>query len=68
MGEEGQKSLGASRETRRLDVSGIASGQTARVTLPAFRHDVHTFRRLGVEPTRVRTFWMLGFQRRLVRT
>ena len=27
----------------------------ARVTLPALIHDVHTFRRLGVEPTTART-------------
>ena len=39
----------------------------ARVTLPALMHEVHTFRRLGVEPTTARTRWMLGFQRRLVR-
>ena len=39
----------------------------ARVTLPALMHEVHTFIRLGVAPTRVRTRWMLGFQRRLVR-
>jgi len=35
--------------------------------LPAFRHEAQTFWRLGVLPTRVRTRWMLGFQRRLVR-
>lgn len=39
----------------------------ARVTLPALMHDVHTFMRLGVDPTTARTRWMLGFQRRLVR-
>ena len=39
----------------------------ARVTLPALMHEVHTFSRLGVAPTRVRTRWMFGFQRRLVR-
>ena len=39
----------------------------ARVTLPALMHDVHTFMRLGVEPTTARTRWMLGFQRRFVR-
>ena len=38
-----------------------------RVTLPAFRQDAHTFCRFGVLPTRVRTRWMFGFQRRLVR-
>ena len=37
------------------------------MTLPALMHEVHTFRRLGVEPTTARTRWMLGFQRRLVR-
>ena len=40
----------------------------ARVTLPALMHEVHTFIRLGVAPTRVRTRWMFGFQRRFVRT
>jgi len=29
---------------------------------------VHTLRRLGVPLVTVRTFWMFGFQRRLVRT
>src|SRR5580765_2480370 len=40
------------------------------VTLPALRHEVQTLSRLGVtpaSPTRARTRWMLGFQRRLVR-
>ncbi len=37
------------------------------MTLPARRQDVHTFSRLGVPSTRARTFWMLGFHRRLVR-
>jgi hypothetical protein len=36
--------------------------------LPALMHDVHTFIRLVVPPPAgVRTVWMLGFQRRLVR-
>ena len=39
-----------------------------RVTLPALMQEVHTFRRFGVLPTMARTVWMLGFQRRLVRT
>ncbi len=39
----------------------------ARVTLPARMHDVHTFSFLGVRPTRARTVWILGFQRRGVR-
>ena len=38
-----------------------------RVTLPALRHEVHTFRRLGVPATTARTRWMFGFQRRLFR-
>lgn len=37
------------------------------MTLPAFRQDVHTLRRLGVRPMSARTVWMLGFQRRDVR-
>lgn len=43
------------------------ASQTARVTFPAFRQEVHTFRRFGVPPVTVRTFWMFGFQRRFVR-
>ena len=42
-------------------------GDQARVTLPALMHEVHTFSRLGVAPMSVRTRWMFGFQRRLVR-
>ena len=37
------------------------------MTLPAFRHEVHTLSRLGVAAPDARTRWMLGFQRRLVR-
>ena len=36
-------------------------------TLPERRQPVHTFMRTGVAPTRARTRWMFGFQRRLVR-
>ena len=44
----------------------VRSGQ--RATLPALRHEVQTLIRFGVTPsTSVRTRWMLGFQRRLVR-
>lgn len=39
--------------------------RTALVTLPDFRHPVQAEIRLGVPPTRARTRWMLGFQRRL---
>jgi hypothetical protein len=42
--------------------------QTARVTLSALRHEVHTFTRFGAPLTSARTRWMFGFQRRLVRT
>jgi hypothetical protein len=42
-------------------------GQAVRCALPAFRHDVQTVIRLGVPATTVRTRWMFGFQRRLVR-
>jgi hypothetical protein len=45
-----------------------AGADQPRVTLPALRQEVHTLTRLGVPPTSVRTRWMLGFQRRLVRT
>jgi hypothetical protein len=41
------------------------SGQ--RGTLPAFRHEVQTFSRFGVPLTTVRTRWMFGLNRRLVR-
>src|SRR4051794_808137 len=37
-----------------------------RVTLPAFRHPVHTLSRLRVPSTVARTRWMLGSKRRLV--
>ena len=37
------------------------------VTLPARMQDVQTCSRLGYPSTMARTFWMLGFQRRLVR-
>src|SRR5439155_23870486 len=44
-----------------------AAGQP-RVTLPAFRQDVHTFIRLRCEmPILACTVWMFGFHRRLVR-
>lgn len=36
------------------------------MTLPAFRQEVHTFRRFGAPATTARTRWMFGFQRRLV--
>jgi hypothetical protein len=36
-------------------------------TLPAFRQDVQTYIRLGVPLTTVRTRWMFGLKRRLVR-
>ena len=39
----------------------------ALTTLPAFRHEVQTFTRLGEPLTIARTRWMFGFQRRLVR-
>src|SRR3954470_6043750 len=46
----------------------IPSADQARVTLPALMQEVHTFIRLVVPPPAgVRTVWMLGFQRRLVR-
>jgi len=37
------------------------------VTLPERKQPVQTFMRTGVAPTRARTRWMFGFQRRLVR-
>ena len=37
------------------------------MTLPAFRHDVHTFKRFGVPETTARTRWMFGLKRRFVR-
>lgn len=39
----------------------------ARATLPALMQDVQAFTRLGVPFWTVRTDWMFGFQRRLVR-
>ncbi len=38
------------------------------VTLPAFRQRVQTYSLLGVEPTRIRTFWRFGSKRRRVAT
>ena len=38
----------------------------ARVTLPALRHEVQTFSRLGVPDSTTRMRWMFGFHRRLV--
>ena len=38
------------------------------VTRPALMQLVQTWSRLGEPFTRARTFWMFGFQRRLVRT
>ena len=43
------------------------SSQTLRVTLPAFTHEAQARTRVGVPSTTVRTVWMFGFQRRLVR-
>jgi hypothetical protein len=37
------------------------------VTLPARMQEVHTESRRGEPFTMARTFWMFGFQRRLVR-
>ena len=42
--------------------------ETTRLTFPAFRHLVHTFCRFGVPlASVVRTRWMFGLNRRLVR-
>ena len=42
--------------------------QGAFSTLPAFRHRVHTYTRLGAPPTMIRTFCRFGSNRRLVAT
>jgi hypothetical protein len=42
-------------------------GVGQRGTLPAFRHEVQTLSRFGVPLTTVRTRWMFGLKRRLVR-
>ncbi|KUG51609.1 hypothetical protein AVL62_09845 [Serinicoccus chungangensis] len=47
--------------------SRACRGGGQRVTLPAFRQEVQTLSRFEVPPMVVRTRWMLGFQRRLVR-
>ncbi len=44
-----------------------SSDESQRLTLPAFRQEVHTLMRCGVPPMVVRTRWMFGFQRRFVR-
>jgi hypothetical protein len=42
-----------------------AGSTQPRVTLPAFKHEVHTFIRLRCEmPIFACTVWMFGFQRR----
>ena len=51
----------------RANPSGETRVDQARVTLPARMHEVHTFSFFGVRPTRARTVWILGFQRRGVR-
>src|SRR5207253_4646924 len=43
-----------------LGLVGGGRAQTARVTLPAFRHLAHTFSRRGAPFTRARTRWMFG--------
>lgn len=43
-----------------------APSPAQRATLPAFRHEVQTLRRLAVPLTVARTRWMLGFHRRFV--
>lgn len=48
--------------------SGIATAQAAFVTLPAFKHLVQTYTRLGALPTMIRTFCRFGSKRRLVAT
>lgn len=63
-GEEAKKRLPSS-VGRRFEEP--AAQEAWRTTLPALMHEVQAFTRLGVPPTRVRTVWMLGFQRRRVR-
>lgn len=46
---------------------GVRSQALSFSTLPDFRHEVHTFRRLAVPLITVRTDWIFGFQRREVR-
>ena len=44
------------------------SAYRALVTLPAFRHRVHTYTRRGVPPSSIRTRWRFGSNRRFVAT
>ena len=44
-----------------------AAFQPALTILPDLMQPVQTFRRVGVLPTKARTFWIFGFQRRFVR-
>ena len=47
--------------------AGLRPQRGALVIFPERMQEVQTESRLGLEPTMARTFWMLGFQRRLVR-
>ena len=58
---------GPERRVRGDRVAVYAARCGIRVTLPALMHDVQTCSRRGVPSTRARTFWMFGFQRRLLR-
>jgi hypothetical protein len=49
------------------DQRAVGAGEPALTTLPALMHPVQTARRFGLPLTIARIFWMLGFQRRLVR-
>ena len=46
----------------------LRAAQGAFMTLPAFRHRVHTYTRRGAPASRIRTFCRLGSKRRLVAT
>ena len=56
---------GSAQPVQALEGRLLETGQ--RGTLPAFRHEVQTFSRFGVPLTTVRTRWMFGLKRRLVR-
>jgi hypothetical protein len=60
--------MGRSVKKKRDQEAGVGAWRRgALVIFPARMHEVHTEMRRGLPLTMARTFWMFGFQRRLVR-
>lgn len=58
---------GRAWKTRELKPRTLKTQPQPRVTFPAFKQEVQTFRRRLRPDTKARTRWMFGFQRLLVR-